>query len=76
MFTAEKALLLNELKAFAISAVTSAEATGLDSDAKRKQALLSITAQAQVAGVVAGASAIALALEMAVSAFKNKDKIA
>jgi hypothetical protein len=71
VFTAEKALVLAQLKAFAISAVATAEATGLDSDAKRKQAFSSITAQAQTAGIVCGASMIGLALEMALQALKN-----
>lgn len=73
VFTAERALVLTQLKAFAISAVTTASQTGLDSDQKRKQALLSITAQAQTAGIVCGASMIALALEMALQAVKGKD---
>lgn len=74
VFTAEKALMIVQLKAFATQAVATAEQTGLDSEAKRKMALNSILAQAQTAGMVAGASAIALALEMAVSALRNKQQ--
>ncbi len=72
MFTAEKALVLSQLKAFAMQAAQTAEATGLDSDSKRKMALQSIAAQAQTAGVVCGASMVALALEMAVTAIRNQ----
>lgn len=71
MFTAEKALLLASLKDFALSAVQTAEQTGLDSATKRSQALSEVTAKAQTAGVVVGASMVALAVEMAVTAIKN-----
>ncbi len=63
--------MLVELKAFAIAAVAEADKTGLDSASKRQLAFSNISAKAQTAGVVAGASAIALALEMAVSALRN-----
>lgn len=71
VFTAEKALILASLKDFAISAVQTAENTGLDSATKRSQAFSDITAKAQTAGIVVGASMIGLALEMAVTALKN-----
>lgn len=59
------------LKAFATSAVATAASTGLSSEEKRKQALNSIIAQAQTAGIAYTASAVSLALEMAYTAFKN-----
>ena len=71
VFTAEKALVLSSLKNFAIQAATTAESTGLDSTTKRSQAFASISAQAQTAGIVVGASMIGLALEMAVQAIKG-----
>lgn len=74
VFTAEKALVLASLKAFAVDAALTAEKTGLDSETKRKQALSEITMKAQTAGIVTGASMIGLALEMAVQALKNQDK--
>lgn len=72
VFTAEKALILASLKAFALQAVQTAQQTGLDSDAKRKLAFQSISAQAQTAGIVVGASMIGLALEMALQAIKGQ----
>lgn len=72
VFTAEKALILASLKNFALQAVQTAETTGLDSASKRNQAFNSISAQAQTAGVTTGASMIFLALEMAVTALRNK----
>lgn len=71
VFTAEKAILLASLKAFAIQAVTTAESTGLDNASKRSQAFSQISAQAQTAGIVTGASMISLALEMALQTIKN-----
>lgn len=71
VFTAEKALLLAQLKAFAIEAAMTAEQTGFDSDSKRKLALQQITAKAQTAGIIASASMISLAVEMAVQGLKG-----
>lgn len=71
VFTAECSLVLASLRSFAISAVSTAQITGLDSATKRSQAFNSITAQAETAGIVTGASMIGLALEMAVTALKN-----
>lgn len=71
VFTAEKALVLAALQSFAIDAVTTAEKTGLSSSEKRNQAFNEISAKAQTAGIVTGASAIALVLEMAVQAIRN-----
>lgn len=71
VFTAEKALVLSALRDFAVSAVTTAEQTGLDSAGKRSQAFSEIAAKVQTAGIVTGASMIGLALEMAVQAIKN-----
>lgn len=64
-------MLLAALRDFAISAVQTAEATGLDSAAKRSQAFNEISAKAQTAGIITGASMIGLALEMAMQALKN-----
>lgn len=74
VFTAEKALVLAALKDFAISAVQTAETTGLDNATKRGQAFNEITVKAQTAGIVTGASMVGLALEMAVVALKNNQQ--
>lgn len=71
VFTAEKALVLSALRDFAISAVTTAEETGLDSAGKRTQAFNQIVVKAQTAGIVVTSSMIFLALEMALQALKN-----
>lgn len=71
VFTAEKALVLVQLKAFALDAALTAQQTGLDSDSKRKMAFQEISAKAQTAGVICGTSMIALALEMAVQSIKG-----
>lgn len=73
VFTAEKALLLASLKEFAMSAVQTAEITGLDSSTKRAHAFNEITSKAQSAGIVVGSSMILLAVEMAVQSLKNKN---
>lgn len=72
VFTAEKALVLAALKDFSLQAVLTAEKTGLDSSGKRTQAFNEITAKAKTAGIVVGASMVALAVEMAVQALKNE----
>lgn len=64
-------MVLSSLRDFALSAVTTAEQTGLDSAGKRTQAFNEISAKAQTAGIVTGASMIALVLEMSVQALKN-----
>lgn len=61
-----------QLKAFALEAALTAEKTGLDSETKRKQAITELTAKAQTAGVICGASMIALAMEMAVQAIRGE----
>lgn len=71
VFVAEKPLVLGALRDIAIAAVQSAQSTGLDSSAKRSQALTEITAKAETIGVTASASMIALALEMAVQTLSN-----
>lgn len=71
VFTAEKVLLLNSIKAFAIDAVATAELTGLDNSSKRSMAFSEIAMKAQTAGLVVGASMVGLAIEMAVTGLKN-----
>lgn len=71
VFIAEKPIVLGALRDIALSAVQTAEATGLDSSSKRQQAFTEITAKAQTIGVVAGASMISLALEMALQVIRG-----
>lgn len=72
VFTAEKVLVLASLKAFALDAVATAESTGFDTDVKRRLAFQEISAKAQTAGIIVGASMIGLAIEMALQAIKNQ----
>jgi hypothetical protein len=70
-FSQAKQIVIAKLKDVAVQAVIDAQATGLDSDAKRKAVFDKIKAHAIKEGLEAKDSVIALTLEMAVSAVKG-----
>ncbi len=79
VFKAEVALVIGSLSDFATKAVQDAQASGAlnslpfdeQGQAKYNQAFAQIQADAKLAGINAGTSAINLAVEMAVQALKN-----
>lgn len=71
VFTQAKAKAVTVLKDVAMRAVLEAQATGLDSESKRKMVFDSIKDYAKVKGIDAKDSIINLTLELAVAAVKK-----